>query len=187
MSIAGIQPQVDLKFNPVFVHGQTVGGENQPMTSALGFDIKEALARKERTQSWLAEQLGVSDNAVSKWIKTGSISRANLIRLVKILDLGGPLATLESEPDLSTLSSTKPSASKTQCETVDVNGIGEGAGREDIVLVRVFDARASMGLGAPRPEHDTVVDHLRLTQSWVRANLSISTSVNPLGFMALPA
>ena len=31
-----------------------------------------------KTQAWLAEQVGVSTNAVSKWIKTGEISRENL-------------------------------------------------------------------------------------------------------------
>lgn len=47
------------------------------MVTNEGKLIKAALARLGRTQRWLADQLDVSDNAVSKWLRTGQISRAN--------------------------------------------------------------------------------------------------------------
>ncbi len=47
--------------------------------SNLGITIKQRLSELGETQGWLAEKVGVSDNAVSKWIKTGKISRENAI------------------------------------------------------------------------------------------------------------
>lgn len=46
--------------------------------SPLGKTIKARLKALGVTQAWLAEQVGVSENAVSKWIKTGEISRDNI-------------------------------------------------------------------------------------------------------------
>jgi len=40
-----------------------------------------------KTQGWLAEEVGVSNNAVSKWIKTGKISRDSAILVAKALGL----------------------------------------------------------------------------------------------------
>jgi transcriptional regulator with XRE-family HTH domain len=58
-----------------------------PMTSPLGKIIKGRLGDLGETQEWLAEQLGVSKNAVSKWIKTGQISRENAIAAARVLRL----------------------------------------------------------------------------------------------------
>lgn len=45
--------------------------------------------------------------------------------------------------------------------------------------IPVYDVRASMGLGAPMPEQDTVVDHLRLAGTWVRRHLpTVSSTLN---------
>jgi phage repressor protein C with HTH and peptisase S24 domain len=40
-----------------------------------------------------------------------------------------------------------------------------------IVEIPMFDVAASMGLGLSMPEQDTVVDHLRLTRTWLQRNL----------------
>ncbi|MDE2441083.1 MAG: helix-turn-helix domain-containing protein [Betaproteobacteria bacterium] len=40
-----------------------------------------------KTQAWLAEQVGVSDNAVSKWIRTGQISRENIPKVARLTGL----------------------------------------------------------------------------------------------------
>lgn len=50
----------------------------------------------------------------------------------------------------------------------------------DTITVQVFDARASMGAGFPPPEHDTVVDALRL----VRAQLPALSSSNNLAVLS---
>lgn len=54
-----------------------------------GTVIKEALFGLGRTQSWLAERVGVSNNAVSKWINTHQIAPENISKISKILGIPG--------------------------------------------------------------------------------------------------
>lgn len=75
MSIS--QPQVDFIVNLPLVAGLNPGFHAYGM-SALGKTIKSRLRALGETQAWLAEKVGVSENAVSKWIKTGEISRENI-------------------------------------------------------------------------------------------------------------
>jgi len=53
----------------------------------LGTVIRDRLRQLSKTQGWLADELGVSNNAVSKWISTGKISRENSIAAAKVLDM----------------------------------------------------------------------------------------------------
>jgi plasmid maintenance system antidote protein VapI len=53
----------------------------------LGTVIRARLQELSKTQGWLADELGVSNNAVSKWIATGKISRENSIAAAKVLDM----------------------------------------------------------------------------------------------------
>jgi plasmid maintenance system antidote protein VapI len=77
------------------------------MTSQLGKNIKNRLATLDRTQEWLAEQLGVSKNAVSKWIKTGQISRDNAVAAAKVLRLSSDQLLLgEALVDVSNVEQT---------------------------------------------------------------------------------
>lgn len=55
------------------------------MVSATGNEIKALLRHLGKSQSWLAEAVGVSDAAVTKWIESGKISRANAILVAKAL------------------------------------------------------------------------------------------------------
>lgn len=55
--------------------------------------------------------------------------------------------------------------------------------KRETIEVPIFDAVASMGLGIAMPEHDTVIDHLRLTTSWVHRNLN-GTSVASLAVIS---
>jgi transcriptional regulator with XRE-family HTH domain len=71
------QPQVDSGVNLSLVAPLNPGLHAYRM-SPIGKTIKAKLKSKGRTQAWLAEQVGVSENAVSKWIKTGEISRENI-------------------------------------------------------------------------------------------------------------
>jgi transcriptional regulator with XRE-family HTH domain len=71
------QPQVDFAVNlPLLVRLNP--GLHAYGMSPLGKTIKTRLKAMGHTQSWLAETVGVSENAVSKWIKTGEISRDNI-------------------------------------------------------------------------------------------------------------
>lgn len=54
----------------------------------------------------------------------------------------------------------------------------------DTITVQVFNARASMGAGFQQPEHDTVVDTLRLARGWVRAQLPALSSSNNLAVLS---
>lgn len=54
-----------------------------------GTVIKDALSRIGRTQSWLAERAGVSNNAVSKWVNTHQIAPENIAKISAILGVPG--------------------------------------------------------------------------------------------------
>lgn len=57
------------------------------MVKTVGNEITEALERLGKTQSWLAEAVGVSDTAVTKWIASGQISRANAAKVAHALGI----------------------------------------------------------------------------------------------------
>ena len=57
--------------------------------------IRDALKRLHKTQAWLAEQCGVSDNAVSLWIKTGEVGRENAVQAARLLEV--PVGALISD------------------------------------------------------------------------------------------
>lgn len=71
------QPQVDLPVNLALVVRLNPGFHAYGM-SPLGKTIKARLKALGETQAWLAERVGVSENAVSKWVKSGKISRENI-------------------------------------------------------------------------------------------------------------
>lgn len=52
-----------------------------------GTVIAGRLDQLGKTQTWLANECGVSNNAVTKWIRTGHISRANALRVAEVLSL----------------------------------------------------------------------------------------------------
>lgn len=51
-------------------------------------------------------------------------------------------------------------------------------------IVPVFEAVASMGLGKPQPDADTVVDNIRLTKTWVDSHLPSVSSPNNLAVLS---
>lgn len=53
----------------------------------MGLAIRARLDELQKTQGWLAEELGVSNNAVSKWISTGKISRENSVAAARALEI----------------------------------------------------------------------------------------------------
>jgi transcriptional regulator with XRE-family HTH domain len=80
------QPQVDFPVNLALVAPLNPGLHACGM-SPLGKTIKARLKALGHTQAWLAEQVGVSENAVSKWIKNGEISRENSIECAAALGI----------------------------------------------------------------------------------------------------
>lgn len=94
-STAYIQPQVESRFNRRVVDGRIHDSENQSMAnSEIGRLIRDRLRAMGKTQGWLAERMGVSDNAVSKWVKSGSIARAKIVQLAGLLGVD-PAALLD--------------------------------------------------------------------------------------------
>ena len=89
--MASIKPQVERGINHRFVHLRHEWADHYAMASELGSFIIRRLDEEGHTQAWLAEQMGVSDNAVSKWIRSGKISRDNFFKLLdKIGSSGAP-------------------------------------------------------------------------------------------------
>lgn len=96
-----IKPWVDLKFNHQshfrlkkssgFNRGSMEAGHKPAyactMTQNPGTLIKAALDRLNMRQGKLAEEMGVSDNAVSKWIKTGGVETGRIGKLCSILGI----------------------------------------------------------------------------------------------------
>lgn len=112
-----IQPEVDFDFNPrlLFIGGHRV--QIQPMVTDIGSQIVDALERLGQPQRWLAEQVGVSDQAVTKWIQTGQISRENALEVARVLKV--PVGALltgsgHSESELGAAISALPEESHQQ-------------------------------------------------------------------------
>lgn len=74
-----IKPQVEFKINLKCVEPSGSRGYSLRMeTRSVQRQIKDALKEKKLTQSKLAELCKVSDNAVSKWVRTGQVSKQNI-------------------------------------------------------------------------------------------------------------
>ena len=82
-----IKPQVDLTFNPCFVEYFSCLSDDYVMDTTIGKIIASKLKSLRKSQGWLAEEVGVSINAVSKWTRTGKISREKAILVATVLDL----------------------------------------------------------------------------------------------------
>lgn len=81
-----IKPQVYFKFNHQLLPVNICSVENQPMED-VGKKIKAAIVAKGITQSALAEMVGVSNFAVTKWVKTGKVSKENIPKVAQALGM----------------------------------------------------------------------------------------------------
>jgi hypothetical protein len=84
-----IKPQVDILINPWSIPKLIYLDEDSSMKSELGIYITNRKRDLKVTQDWIAEKMSVSSNAVSKWVKTGKISRENFFLLVDLLGSEG--------------------------------------------------------------------------------------------------
>lgn len=76
------------------------------MDNQVGKTIKARLKLMDKSQGWLAEKASVSNNAVSKWIKTGKISLEKAQLAAECLEVtldellaGGVAEVTEQAPD----------------------------------------------------------------------------------------
>lgn len=142
-------------------------------------NIAALLRLTGKSQSELARFLDVSPQAVAQWVHPDGTSPrgANKVQVAAFfgvspqdleygefkvdesLALRNFLATQErdmgSQPDPEVREVVAPYRS----------------GRQESVEIQVIDAVGSMGLGRPQPEHESVVDVIRLSKMWVAANL----------------
>lgn len=94
-----IQPQVDILFNRGLLGWAWPARTISTMESHFGTVLKNRLEALEKTQRWLADALGVSDQAVSKWIKTGSISLDHAKEVASLLGVSlDSLVNKEAHP-----------------------------------------------------------------------------------------
>lgn len=121
--------------------------------------IKRLREVAQLSQSDLARRLGVTPQTVQQWeLPEGqggtAPRRKRLPELADIfgIDIGELMGASEGPRGLR--------ASQNESKYLI-----------DVVEVPVFDASASMGPGKGMPDHDTVVDNLRMTKKWVNRNL----------------
>lgn len=114
-----IKPQVDFNFNPRLLATLCLGRQNQPMVtktkkfSPIWLEIEAALKRAGKTQEWLAGELGLSNNAISKWKYGGKISRENAIKVALLLDIPlDRLLTGKHNPVVEVLTLLPPAKSR---------------------------------------------------------------------------
>lgn len=87
MSMATIQPQVELLFNCCLLPVDKYAGHHLLMQNDTGNLIRMALRRIGKTQRWLGEQCGVTDQAVSKWVRTGEIHKDRIHTVADLLGI----------------------------------------------------------------------------------------------------
>lgn len=84
-------PPLNHRFIQQSTSAWLISGEIKPnmrnMNEQVGKTIGDRLKTLEKNQAWLAEQVGVSINAVSKWTRTGKVSRQNLPAIAKALGI----------------------------------------------------------------------------------------------------
>lgn len=90
-----------MEINPPLLAWAVAPPYLRAMENPTGAVIRAALKRLGKTQRWLAEELDVSDVAVSKWVQTGVIARENLVPIARALDISvDELLTGEMPPYL---------------------------------------------------------------------------------------
>lgn len=112
----------------------------------------------------LARQIGETQQTINNWIKRGFISQRALHKVAPAMGM--------NSDDYRAVASGKVSpkaTDRTQAENYDA-GISYS--------IPVLAVTASMGNGAAVPEHDTVVDNMRLTRTWIHRNVATAIPQN---------
>lgn len=172
--------------------------------AAIGKAIQLKLdAGFAKSKAEIARHFNVKPPSLVDWVKKGSVAKDKLPELWRYFsDVAGPshwgmtpaewpagLTQPLSDEAMSEIGLQPPS--NTQNANAGAESAVMGAPeqhlaqlRSDAVIVKVFDARASMGLGLAQPEHDTVVDHIRLTKGWVRTHLPTISGPDSLAVLS---
>lgn len=144
----------------------------------LGERIRHARKLRGHTQTALAKMAGIEQPSLSE-LETGetkepmastliSLSVALRVRHQWLAHEDGSMEEEPGRPGLAHLARDAPLPA-TDDTRVDIP---------------VFDVVASMGFGATVPEHDTVVDHMRLSRDWLSRNLPGNPSMRDLAVIS---
>lgn len=107
----------------------------------------------------LATECGISPQAVGQWFKTGRVSKENLAKAAAMCRVSLEWLLRGGEPREAGNSNSPPGPPLT-------------------LSIPLLSSFASMGLGFPIQDHETVIDNLRLSQDWCRRNLNVSNLGN---------
>lgn len=130
------------------------------------------------SKSDLARACRVSPSAVGQWEKgeTKTLEGENLVLAATAMGVDPMwLATGRGEMQVRPLHAAEMT-SITSYRTETAYG--------SAVVVPMFDARGSMGPGALRPEHDTVIGGMQLSEKWVSRNLAGVSSLANLAVIS---
>lgn len=144
------------------------------MVSTLGTYIKARLSALKMKQYELAESMDVSNNAVSKWIKTGKISRENFFELVALLGSeGAPYLddVMESIDSKRLLPSSNTDSSLLLAYSKQTS---------DEIEIRQFDTGGSMGVGVLLRDQPGVIQSWRVSHEWLDKNVRSHTGADNL-------
>jgi hypothetical protein len=142
-----------------------------------------------KTKAEIARHFKIQPPSLTDWVKKGSVSKDKLPELWRYFaDVAGPEhwgMTADEWP----LGLT--GASEDHRIATPPYAIGQPAKpycceepRPDLFVVPIFDVRASMGIGAPQPALETVIDNMRLTKEWVRSHLPAISSPSNMAVLS---
>lgn len=143
----------------------------------LGDRIRKARELRGLNQTQLGKMIGISQSSISD-LESGETKEpmaTTLIALCAALRVRQPWLTRE-EGEMEEGPPVIGHSARDVALPFDPNPA--------IIEIPMFDVAASMGLGAAMPEHDTVVDHLRLTRTWVQRNLPSASSTTNLAVIS---
>ena len=172
-----IEPQVASKRKPkVASRAVSRAAKLQPMVKSDNFDVGAALnaliARSGKQKLELAVHLGVSEQAVQKWTKRGTIARENVAEICRFLGCSAdellglaPIRTAvekESQPvrlDPAMIAETHAALRRRYAKVG-----GYDIERHPELFVVAYEIRCGMvGASVPRNVFDLVIEHADLT------------------------
>lgn len=105
-----------------------------------------------QTQVWLADELEVSNNAVSKWIRTGKISRENAVAAAKVLNMSvEQLLGEEPRSGGERASESADELLRKATEILEIYRLADATGREriDTVIGEIRSTLTALDHGKP--------------------------------------
>lgn len=115
--------------------------------SAMAAAIRAAIEDSKLTQKGIADAFGVTEQAVSGWLRTGKVDKRKLPKLAALT--GKPLSHFGMGTDNDTVSSPETAP--------------------DYVRVQQLDAEASMGDGGINDDYPEVIRSMDFTPAYIRS------------------